>query len=87
VLLHEEALAMMLRLLLEDHPSTASSLINLATCHESRGEYGKAVLLHEEALAVRRRLLPEDHPHIAASLVGLATCHRSQAAASRRCGR
>jgi tetratricopeptide (TPR) repeat protein len=48
------------------------------TCHQSQGEYGRAVLLHEEALAMLRRRLPEDHPHITTSLDDPADCHASQ---------
>jgi tetratricopeptide (TPR) repeat protein len=73
--LFEQALRMQRRLLPEDHKDTATSLNNLAICHESMDEYGKAVPLHEEALAMRRRLLPEDHMDIAASLSNLANCH------------
>jgi tetratricopeptide (TPR) repeat protein len=69
---------MLRRLLPEDRPEIAISLSDLASCHESLGEYGKAVRLHEEALAMERRLLPEDHPDIATSLDNLATCHERQ---------
>jgi tetratricopeptide (TPR) repeat protein len=64
VLPYEELLAMRRRLLPEDHPDIAATLVDIADCRKKQGEYGKAVLLYEEALAMRRRLLSDDHPDV-----------------------
>ncbi len=60
-----------------DHPSTATSLNNLAELLRVMGQYGEALPLYERALAITEKQLGPDHPDIAASLNNLAELLRA----------
>ena len=62
----------------ERHPSTASSLNNLASLYLSQGRYGEAEPLYVEALEISQSELGERHPDTARSLNNLAALYRSQ---------
>jgi tetratricopeptide (TPR) repeat protein len=61
-----------------DHPSTATSLNNLALLYKSQGRYSDAEPLFLQALEIRRSQLGNDHPDTASSLNNLAGLYRSQ---------
>ena len=60
--MYEECLAKKKRVLGEDHPSTLSSLNNLAALFDDKGEYDRALPMYEECLAKYKRVLGDDHP-------------------------
>ena len=47
-----------------EHPSTATSLNNLAWLYKSMGRYGEAEPLYIRALAIWEKRLPSEHPYI-----------------------
>ncbi|RFP51491.1 MAG: tetratricopeptide repeat protein, partial [Limnothrix sp. CACIAM 69d] len=61
-----------------DHPSTATSLNNLAGLYESQGRYEAAEPLYRRSLEIREQGLGADHPDTATSLNNLAELYRSQ---------
>jgi hypothetical protein len=60
--LYEECLEKRKRVLGDDHPSTLSSLNNLAGLFHDKGEYDHALPLYEECLEKSKRVLGVDHP-------------------------
>ena len=62
----------------KDHPSTATSLNNLAGLYDSQGKYAEAEPLYKRALETREKTLGKDHPDTAASLNNLADLYRAQ---------
>jgi tetratricopeptide (TPR) repeat protein len=76
--LAERALSITEQVLGPDHPSTASSLNNLAWLYQSQGRYSQAIPLAERALAIREQALGSDHPNTATSLNNLAELYRLQ---------
>src|SRR5262245_39738540 len=66
--LAEQALAICLRVLGDDHPDTAGSLNNLGLLLQAQGDYAGARPHFEQALAICLRVLGEDHPNTATSL-------------------
>ncbi|WP_411872656.1 tetratricopeptide repeat protein [Vulcanococcus limneticus] len=66
-----------------DHPSTATSLNNLAALYESQGAYPKAKPLYLRALAINEKALGPDHPDTAGSLNNLVGLYASQGAYAR----
>ncbi len=59
------------------HPSTATSLNNLAGLYESMGQYDRALPLYESALEIRKSELGDRHPSTATSLNNLAALYES----------
>ena len=55
-----------------NHPSTATSLNNLALLYQDMGRYGEAEPLYEQALAIAQKQLGSEHPGVAANLNNLA---------------
>lgn len=70
--LFAHALEIKEKLLGPDHPSTATSLNNLAELYESQGKYNQAVPLYKRALKIRENVLGPDHPDTATSINNLA---------------
>jgi tetratricopeptide (TPR) repeat protein len=70
--LRERALAIREKALGAEHPSTATSLNNLALLLASQGDYEGARPLDERALAIREKVLGPEHPDTAESLNNLA---------------
>eukprot|EP00873_Tetraselmis_striata_P004194 jgi/Tetstr1/424458/TSEL_014987.t1 len=60
------------------HPSTATSLNNLAQLHQGKGDYAAAQPLMERVLDIREGQLGPRHPHTAASLGNLAHLHKAK---------
>ena len=67
-----KALAARLKALGEQHPSTASSYSNLASCLHSQGKHAEALPLYHKALAIRLKVLGKLHPDTAQSYNNLA---------------
>ncbi len=59
----------------ENHPSTASSLNNLALLYNSMGRYEEAEPIYKQALELKKQLLGENHPSTASSLNNLANLY------------
>jgi tetratricopeptide (TPR) repeat protein len=70
--LHERAVALDEARLGSDHPTTATSLTNLANVLRDQGDLQGAGTLHQRALAIREARLGADHPDTARSLDNLA---------------
>ena len=77
IALGERALAIYEAQLGPNHPSTATSLNNLAALNFSLGRYDEAEPLHQRALAIREAQLDPNHPDTAQSLNNLAVLYRS----------
>jgi tetratricopeptide (TPR) repeat protein len=73
-----EALDAQRRILGPDHPSVASTLVNLAAVAREQGDLSEAHSLLLEALDAQRRILGPDHPSVASTLVNLAAVAREQ---------
>jgi CHAT domain-containing protein len=78
--LQEQELAWTEKNLGPDHPSTATSLNNLALLYRSQGAYAKAEPLYLRSLAIMEKALGPDHSDTAISLNNLAELYRSQGA-------
>jgi tetratricopeptide (TPR) repeat protein len=76
--LAEQALAISKQQLGDNHPSTATSLNNLAGLYQSQGRYSEAEPLYKEALAISKQQLGDNHPLTATSLNNLAGLYQSQ---------
>jgi tetratricopeptide (TPR) repeat protein len=61
--LYQQALALLQKLLGDDHPDVAFSLNNLAELYYSQGKYKEAEPLYEQALNIFEQRLGVDHPH------------------------
>ncbi|CCQ69689.1 Kinesin light chain [Crocosphaera watsonii WH 0402] len=68
-----QALAIYKEQLGENHPSTATSLNNLAALYYVQGKYTEAEPLYQQALAITKEQLGENHPSTATILNNLAT--------------
>ncbi|MBI1762730.1 MAG: tetratricopeptide repeat protein [Acidobacteria bacterium] len=75
--LAERALAVCEKALGAEHPTTATSLKNLAELYDDKGDYAKAEPLYQRALAIREKTLGPEHPATATVLNNLALlyCH------------
>ncbi|NCS30836.1 MAG: CHAT domain-containing protein, partial [Microcystis aeruginosa F13-15] len=72
------ALAITKQQLGDNHPSTATSLNNLAGLYQSQGRYSEAEPFYKEALAIWKKQLGDNHPDTATSLNNLALLYQSQ---------
>jgi len=75
--LYRESLAMLRKLLGEEHPYVAGSLNNLAQLLHTLGDYTGEEPLYRESLAILRKTFGEEHPNIATSLNNLAISYQS----------
>ncbi|MGB1250990.1 MAG: FxSxx-COOH system tetratricopeptide repeat protein [Candidatus Promineifilaceae bacterium] len=76
-LLFQRSLVIREELFGDYHPSTASSLNNLAAVFESMGAYEKALPLYQRSLAINEEVVGETHPDTGTSLSNLAGLYRS----------
>jgi len=76
--LFERALAIREKALGPEHPSTATSLGNLANLLQAQGDLAGARPLFERALAIREKALGPEHPDTATSVNNLAQVLQSQ---------
>jgi len=75
--LYQRALAIREKALGPDHPSTGTSLNNLAGLYRAMGQYAQALPLYQRALAIREKALGPDHPSTGTSLNNLAGLYES----------
>lgn len=75
----ERALALAQRELGPDHPSTFTSLSNLASVYQAQGRYNQAEPLFERALAERERVLGPEHADTLSSVNSMGELYRLQA--------
>ncbi len=61
-----------------DHPSTLSSVNNLAVLYESQGRYGEAEPLYRRVLAASEKVLGPEHPDTLRSINNLAFLYQAQ---------
>ncbi len=73
-----EALAIMNKVLGEEHPVTITACNNLASCLDHQGKHADALMLHRRALALSRMVLGEQHTNTAGSYSNLAGCLDNQ---------
>jgi tetratricopeptide (TPR) repeat protein len=76
--LYQLALAIKEKALGPDHPSTATSLNNLAGLHDDQGRYVEAEPLYQRALTIDEKASGPDHPDTAVSLNNLALLFKRQ---------
>ena len=57
-----------------EHPSVATTMNNLASLYEARGDSERALALYKESLQFARRVLGDSHPDVARILNNLAGC-------------
>ncbi|SFN73117.1 Tetratricopeptide repeat-containing protein [Formivibrio citricus] len=67
-----EQLAIRERFLAPEHPSTATSINNLAALYRAMGQYAQALPLYQRALVIAEKSQGPDHPRTATSLNNLA---------------
>ena len=75
ILLTQENLAIMERVLGPEHPNTLTSRNNLASVYHVAGLLDEAIGLHEETLSIRERVLGLEHPDTLQSRNNLASYH------------
>jgi tetratricopeptide (TPR) repeat protein len=76
--LYKQALETREKALGKDHPSTATSLNNLAGLYDLQGRYAEAEPLYKRALEIHEKALGKDHPSTAIDLNNLALLYKSQ---------
>jgi tetratricopeptide (TPR) repeat protein len=74
----ERALTITEQVLGPQHPSTATSLNNLAELYRNQGRYEEAEPLYQRALTIREQVLGPQHPDTAGSLHNLALLYQDQ---------
>ncbi len=65
------------RLLGEEHPDYARTLVNLAVVYTDRGDYAKAEPLYLQCREIQRKVLGEEHLDYATTLARLANFYRT----------
>ncbi len=63
------------RILGEEHPDVATSYGNIASVHDSLGDYPLALQFYEKSLAIRLKVLGEEHPYVATSYGNIGLVH------------
>ena len=76
---HQQALAIRLTTLGEQHPYVAGSYNNLGVCYNDKGDYTQAISYYQKSLAIRLTALGKQHPDTAHSYQNLAQIHHAQA--------
>jgi tetratricopeptide (TPR) repeat protein len=61
--LYKRALAIIEKVLGKEHPSTATSLNNLAGVYQAKGDYDSAERLYKRALEILEKRLGSNHPN------------------------
>jgi tetratricopeptide (TPR) repeat protein len=75
--LYLEALNTRRRVLGDEHPSTLTSINNLANLYYQQGRYDEALSLYLEDLNASRRVLGDEHPDTLISINNLAVFYRN----------
>ena len=66
------------RVLGVDHPSTLTSIANLASTYWNQGRWTEAEQLEVQVMETRKRVLGIDHPDTLISIANLASTYRNQ---------
>ncbi|GLB39577.1 putative patatin-like phospholipase [Lyophyllum shimeji] len=66
------------RMLGKDHPSTLTSIANLASTYRSQGRFEEAERLGVEVVEATKQVLGKDHPDTLKSIANLASTYQSQ---------
>jgi hypothetical protein len=67
----------------EEHPSTLTSMANLALTYSNQGRWKEAEELEVQVMEARKRVLGEEHPHTLTSMHNLAYTLQSQGCYSK----
>ncbi|KAF6804524.1 Kinesin light chain 5 [Colletotrichum sojae] len=62
----------------QEHPSTLTSMANLASTFWNQGRWKEAEELNVQVMETRKRVLGEEHPNTLASMANLASTYRNQ---------
>jgi pentatricopeptide repeat protein len=62
----------------DDHPSTLTSMHNLASTYGNQGRWEEAEKLFVQAMETLKTKLGADHPHTLASMNNLASTYQEQ---------
>ncbi|KAK3352633.1 hypothetical protein B0T25DRAFT_189556 [Lasiosphaeria hispida] len=76
--MHRQALQLYEKMLGKEHPSTLSSMNNLALVLDSQGKYEEAEQMHRQALQLMEKMLGKEHPSTLSSMNNLALVLKSQ---------
>ncbi len=76
--LAKKTLAILEKVLGQEHPYVANNLNNLAVLYREQGSYAKAEPLYLRALTIREKVLGSQHQDVAQSLNNLAELYREQ---------
>ena len=66
------------RVLGEEHPSTLTSMGNLASTYRNQGRWTEAEKLFVQVMETRKKKLGADHPSTLTSMANLASTYRNQ---------
>lgn len=66
------------RVLGEEHPSTLTSMANLASTYRSQGRWAEAEQMFVQVMETRKRVLGEEHPDTLGSMNNLAFALKEQ---------
>ena len=66
------------RVLGEEHPSTLTSMANLASTFRNQGRWKEAEQLEVQVMDTRKRVLGEEHTDTLTSMANLASTFRNQ---------
>ncbi|CAG8972335.1 hypothetical protein HYALB_00001738 [Hymenoscyphus albidus] len=66
------------RVLGHEHPSTLTSIANLASTYRNQGRWKEAEDLEVQVMETRKRVLGEEHPSTLTSIANLASTYRNQ---------
>ena len=61
-----------------EHPSTLTSMANLALTYRNQGRWKEAEELDVQVMEIRKRVLGEEHPSTLTSMANLASTYRNQ---------
>ncbi|KAF2003883.1 hypothetical protein P154DRAFT_519784 [Amniculicola lignicola CBS 123094] len=66
------------RVLREEHPSTLTSMANLASTYRNQGRWKEAEELEVQVMEISSRVLREEYPDMLTSIANLASTYRNQ---------
>ncbi|KAI9764071.1 MAG: hypothetical protein M1840_008875 [Geoglossum simile] len=73
-----QVMEMFKRVLGEEHPSTLTSMANLASTYRNQGRWKEAEELEVQVIETRKRVLGEEHPDTLVSMTNLALTYSNQ---------
>ena len=74
---YEKSLAIQLKILDSEHPSTATSYNNIGEVYHNIGEYAKALEYYEKSLAIQLKVLDSEHPSTATSYNNIGAVYKN----------